>query len=222
MKPKIVDLIKEKVMGKSTGDNGLGELNAALDNIIRIEQERDVKKIELESARQHLSNEQARSLDGDDGADVDDAVSQVVREQAQLDSLEGLLRQAKDKAIGMVAANVASQRQRLEEVGKELTDVRGAIDTRRIKAWAEFAKKHGLQVSWPTRHNGGSIHLPALSVDGDELEQIADAAVTTVHVDSDAGKLHELLAEKQRINLVIKLQPSAALESLLSERRRQK
>ena len=59
-----------------------------------------------------------------------------------------------------------------------------------------------------------------MTIEGSELEKIADTVVASIHVDIDAKKLDDLSAERQRLNIIIVGQPDIALESLLAERRR--
>lgn len=212
---KIAELFGKK---PEKSENG-SQLNDVLDNIVIIERKRDAAKTELENTLKHLENEQARDIDGDD-ADIDAAVSGVVSEQARLDSLESLLKQAKARAMALIAAGSASQRKRLTECDQEIADTRAAIDTRMTRAIATFAKKHGLRVAWPTKNVSGVIHLPAMCMEGDELKAIADAVVTAIHVDEDAVNLEALLAERLRLNVLIGSQPDIALEGLLADRRR--
>jgi hypothetical protein len=200
-------------------ENG-SQLNDLLDKILVIEKRRDAAEAELENARRHLQNEQARDIDGDADADLGVAAAGVVAEKEKLDGLENLLKKAKDKGIATIAANHANQQARLTECEAELVEVRATIDVRKIKTISTFAKKHGLRVDWPSKTGGGVIHLPAMVLDGEELIKIADAVATPVHVDDDATLLEQLLAERQRLNVVIRSQPDMALEHLLGERRR--
>jgi hypothetical protein len=213
---KIADLLKVK---SSKGTKPAGSLDAVLDKIIQIEKAREAAERELENARRHLENEQARILDGESG-DIDAAVTGVVSEKEKLDGLNKLLTQSKSKAMSMLAVDNALGRERLSAVEKELVEVREAIDTRRIRAISEFSKKHNFSVTWPNKNSAGCIHLPALTVEGAELQQIAGGLFTSVHIDEDAGRLDQLLAEQRRINIVIRSTPPLALESLLADRRR--
>ena len=89
-----------------------------------------------------------------------------------------------------------SQRRRLAEVEEALAKTQQAIDIRRAKSIAEFCKKHSLQVRWPSKTTAGTIVLPALSIDGTELEKIVNATVTSIFTDTDAGS--EAGVEKNR------------------------
>ena len=195
------------------------DLSALLDHIVRIEKRYSEASSELENARQHLQNAQARDLDGE-RADVDAAVSEVVAEKEKVDGIKSILEKSKSKAVAMVAASTASQRKRLAEVETEIAKIREGIDIRRIRNITEFARKHDLRVAWPTKTAAGSILLPALSIDGDALNEVADAVVTAVHVDEDASRLDELCRERTRLNMVVRSQPDIAVDSLLAERRR--
>ena len=75
-------------------------------------------------------------------------------------------------------------------------------------------------MSWPTKDNGGAIHLPAMTIEGEELRRITDAVVASVYVDEDADQLEQLREERLRLNVMIGSQPNLALENLLAERRR--
>jgi hypothetical protein len=211
---KIAEVFKKKTDPKPT------DLEDTLDTIIKIEDRRDAAKTELENARVHLENEHTRSIDGAEDTDLGAVAAEVVAEKENLDSLERLLKKAKDKGIATIAANHATRQKRLTECEAELVEVRATIDVRKIKTISTFAKKHGLRVDWPSKTGAGAIHLPAMTIEGDELEKIAAATVTSLHVDEDAGRLEALLAERQQLNVVIRSQPDMALEHLLGEKRR--
>ena len=219
---KLAEILHGPDKGKPKKSTNSEDLESTLDAIIRIEKKRDDAKTELENARQHLEHETARNLDGDGGADIDSAVKGVVAEQARLESLESLLSQAKGKATGLIAGTHAGRKNQLAEAESQLARVRSAIDARRIKTWAEFAKRHGLNFELPTKGRPGSIALPTITIGKEEAQGVADAVVTSLHRDADADKFEKLAADRDRLNVLIRSTPPLALESVLAERRRQK
>jgi len=197
------------------------ELNDLLDVIIKVEEKRDGEKLLLEQAQKSLQAAQSEALDSTGDVDISDQVNAVVAAKSKLEGLEAILRDATNRGVGLVAAGSAAQRQRLTACEEEMAGIRRAIDERRIKIFAEFVKRHNLRVQWPTKSGGGAIVIPEMSVDGEELQKIADGAVTAVHRDPDDGKLDALTAERRRLNVLTRSTPELALGSLLAERRRQ-
>ena len=161
---KFAELFKEKTKGKYDSASAPTELGDVMDKIITIEKKRTATETELENARKHLEHEQAREIDGAIDADIDGAVNGVVSVQARLESMKEIEKQAKAKAIGMIAASAGDHRKRLDDVLKELVEVRNSIDTRRIKTIAGFAKKNGLkgvlahESSWRLHSPAGNDH----------------------------------------------------------------
>lgn len=214
---KLANLLKG-ISTKKEADTST-ELNQALDHIVRIEQRRGAADAELNQARKNLEAAQTEAIDGNNDG-ISEAVQAVVAAQATLESLDSILRQAKNSAVALVAAGSAAHKKRLTDCEEEIAVVRRKIDIRRIQAYGEFAKKHGLRVSWPTKNNGGAIMLPACVVDGEEAQAIMDKTVTMVHADEDSGRLTELQAERGKLVIMTRTQPDGALDYLLAERRR--
>lgn len=212
---KLMDYFRTKFT--DTGDGS--DLDGILDSILKIEEKIAAAEPSLEAARKSLEHEQAKAIDGDD-ADIDAAVAQVVAEQAQLDSLESLLEKAKNKGMGMVAADSSRQRQLLGAVEEKITDLRAEIDRRRVEDIARFATGRGLSVQWSSKTTGGAIIFPSVSLDHEEVEQIARSAAVAHEQDPKQSELEKTRAERARINIVIGSAPPAALGVLLAERRR--
>ena len=79
---------------------------------------------------------------------------------------------------------------------------------------------YGLGVQWPTRHFSSRIAIPALHLEDDEVARVVEAVSATPHSDPVAGKMHRLLHERTRLNVLIGSAPDIAFQTLVAERPR--
>lgn len=189
-------------------------LDESVDAIIAYEDKESSAKEELADAERKL--QLAYESDLDSAPPTDDVVAATARHRA----LQALRKEAESKGVGLIARAQVSSRERLAAVESELAETRRSMDARKIQTIAKFAQQHQFRVSWPSKQNGGSIHIPALSIDGEGLLEITDGVKAVVHVDPDAGQLDRLNKERSMLVGLIRSTPPAGLEMLVAERRK--
>lgn len=89
---------------------------------------------------------------------------------------------------------------------------------KRQERLAEVAKQNGWQVSWPSKTNGGQIHVPALALDADEVLRDAEKVEAQRAVSNDETKLERLAAERTPLNRLLKGSPEFVSQGLVTKR----
>jgi hypothetical protein len=214
---KLAELLRPVTKEKKITNEDLDE---ALVKILEVEAGRDQASEAVEKAQKKVDLAQASALDGEDGADVGDAVAALLAAKETLTSAERLLKQAKDQAIALIAADSGRRHKRLEAVQEELDSLRFEIDRRTLEACARFAKSRGFSLIPPTKNNAGHISIPALSLGPEESQRVIEIASDKKVVDPKQGQLEKLRKEKTRLNMLTRTPPPGALDVLLAERRR--
>jgi len=208
---KLLDFFK-----KSPPASG-SELEKAVNAVKTIEEKRDAAQAALERAKAELQDAYAASISGE-GEEPDTGA--VIDAQARLDAVNALHQEAWKSALAILATARDQEKERLESVSAEISETKKAIARRRVEALARFAKQLGLTVAWPTNNAAGRVTLPAVPLDPEEVNRIAEAVSAVPKPDPDAGKLDRLIKEHSKMNMIVTSLPDVALATLVAEQRR--
>ncbi len=189
-----------------------------LDAVIAIEQRRDSAKAALEAAQKELETAYAKDIAS--GKDAEPPTNEVMDAQSRLAAIERLLAEARTEALALAAQARGPQQERLAKVGEEIVVIKSSIDERRVRSIAEFARKNGLRITWPTKAMGGSISLPAVGLDPEEIQGIGDSVATAREFDPQQGELDQLYGEKTLLTtMTMTGDPNIALDTLIEQKR---
>jgi hypothetical protein len=180
-------------------------VEAAIAAVVALEMKKDKRTAALKELKEELQSKfEEAILSGADPGEQAALSAKIVAIQSELEAFGALITKARNEASKIIGAAKPQRVERIEELQKQIREIRAEKDRGRMLEVARFARRHGGTINFPTELNGGSLGLPAVVIPKEEIVALFDevALEPVAGVDKRDTELAELNRELQRLNIL--------------------
>jgi hypothetical protein len=215
---------KESIIGKLFKGRKQKEqgLEGAAAAIIGLEQRLESKRGELYAAQKRM---QSRFRDGViSGANTEacpEMATDIVTKQAECDALLELIQQATAEAVEMAKEVKGGLQAKYDALQAERDGLRREKDVKLFKLLTRLANRFDLNIKMPDKHHAGSMSIPTLLLEQEELDTImAGVEAEPQDPDSIGERIANVDTEIGKVTMGLANSSEAWVQAILDRQRK--